>query len=161
MKMKKIGYRKSSIKDWTGRARGWVPQMLILDHESVGGFVTHCRWNSILERICAGVQMVTWPMFAEEFYNEKLVSQVLGIGIGVGYKQLAEFGIGADVVSRDDIKKAVRRVMAGEEAEEMRRRVKVLGEMARKAVGEGGSSDSDLTLLIEELKRHKAARESK
>ncbi|KAI3413106.1 Glycosyltransferase [Psidium guajava] len=141
--------------------RGWAPQVLILDHESVGGFVTHCGWNSVLEGVCAGVPMVTWPMFAEQFYNEKLVTQVLGIGIGVGSEQFAECGIGADVVSRDDLEKAVRRVMVGEEAEEMRRRVKVLGEMARKAIEEGGSSDSDLTSLIEELKQHKAARESK
>ncbi|KAI6701360.1 hypothetical protein NL676_015684 [Syzygium grande] len=116
---------------------GWAPQLLILDHEAVGGFVTHCGWNSILEGVCASVPMVTWPMFAEQFYNEKLVTQVLGIGIGVGSKQYAEFGIGADVVGGDDIEKAVRRVMAGEEAEEMRRTAKVLGEMARKSVGEG------------------------
>jgi len=86
---------------------------------------------------------------------------VLGIGISVGSKQFAEFGIDADVVSRDDIEKAVRRVMVGEEAEEMRRKARVPGEMARKAIGEGGSSDSDLTSLIEELMQHKAAREYK
>ncbi|KAL3722353.1 hypothetical protein ACJRO7_034689 [Eucalyptus globulus] len=141
--------------------RGWAPQVLILDHESVGGFMTHCGWNSIMEGVCAGVPMVTWPMFAEQFYNEKLVTQVLQIGIGVGSKQYADFGIGADFVSRDDIEVAVRRIMAGAEAEEMRRRAKKLGEMARKAVGEGGSSDSDLTSLIEELRQHKAARESR
>ncbi|KAK3413067.1 hypothetical protein EUGRSUZ_E02950 [Eucalyptus grandis] len=141
--------------------RGWAPQLLILDHESIGGFVTHCGWNSTLESISAGVPMVTWPMFADQFYNEKLVVEVLGIGASVGSKSFAMFGEGADLVSRDDIDKVVRRVMAGEEAEVMRRRAKVIREMARKAVAEGGSSDSDLTSLIEELKQHKAARESK
>ncbi|KAK3412341.1 hypothetical protein EUGRSUZ_I01120 [Eucalyptus grandis] len=141
--------------------RGWAPQLLILDHESIGGFVTHCGWNSTLESISAGVPMVTWPMFADQFYNEKLVVQVLGIGAGVGSNLFAIFAEGAKLVSRDDIDKAVRRVMAGEEAEVMRRRAKVIHEMARKAVAEGGSSDSDLTSLIEELKQHKAACESK
>ncbi|XP_030523012.1 scopoletin glucosyltransferase-like [Rhodamnia argentea] len=164
---------KSEEQDWLPKGfeermdgksliiRGWAPQVLILDHESVGGFVTHCGWNSTMEGVCAGVPMVTWPIFSEQFYNEKLVTQLLQIGIGVGSKQNANFGVGADVVSGDDIVVAVRRVMAGEEAEEMRRRAKKLGEMARKAVGEGGSSDLDLTSLIEELMQHKAARESK
>ncbi|KAH7833225.1 hypothetical protein Vadar_004203 [Vaccinium darrowii] len=64
--------------------QGWAPQVLILDHEAVGGFVTHCGWNSILEGISAGVPMVTWPVFAEQFYNEKLVTEILRIGISVG-----------------------------------------------------------------------------
>ncbi|KAF8034713.1 hypothetical protein BT93_C0889 [Corymbia citriodora subsp. variegata] len=132
--------------DWKGLIiRGWAPLVLILDHESVGGFVTRCGWNSIMER---------------QFYNEKLVTLVLQIGIGVGSKQYADFGIGADVVRSDDIEVVVRRIMVGEEAEEMRR-AKRLGRMARKAVGEGGSSDSDLTSLIEELRRHKVYRESR
>ncbi|CAA0807509.1 UDP-glycosyltransferase 73B3 [Striga hermonthica] len=55
--------------------RGWAPQLTILGHEAVGAFMTHCGWNSILEGVCAGVPMVTWPAFAEQFYNEKLVTE--------------------------------------------------------------------------------------
>ncbi|KAK7838881.1 udp-glycosyltransferase 73b4 [Quercus suber] len=43
--------------------------------------------------------------------------------------------------------------MGGEEAKEMRSKAKVLGEMVRGAVDEGGSS-YDLNTLIEELKLH-------
>ncbi|KAL2926576.1 Scopoletin glucosyltransferase [Bienertia sinuspersici] len=64
--------------------RGWAPQMIILEHEAIGAFVTHCGWNSTLEGISAGVPMVTWPLFAEQFYNEKLVTQILKMGISVG-----------------------------------------------------------------------------
>ncbi|KAK7819481.1 scopoletin glucosyltransferase [Quercus suber] len=49
------------------------------------------------------------------------------------------------------IEKAVRQIMVGEEAEEMRGRAKALGKMARRAIEEGGSSYSDLIALIEEL----------
>ena len=45
--------------------------------------MTHCGWNSTLEGICAGVPLVTFPLFAEQFINEKLV-QVVKIGVSVG-----------------------------------------------------------------------------
>ncbi|KAI5355972.1 hypothetical protein L3X38_008867 [Prunus dulcis] len=38
--------------------KSWAPQVAVLKKESVGGFVTHCGWNSVLEVVIAGVQMV-------------------------------------------------------------------------------------------------------
>ncbi|KAF3435433.1 hypothetical protein FNV43_RR22522 [Rhamnella rubrinervis] len=130
--------------------RGWAPQLLILQHQAVGAFVTHCGWNSTLESVCAGVPMVTWPVSAEQFYNEKLVTQVLGIGVGVGAKKWAR--LTGDSVNREAIEKAVNLIMEGKEAEEMRSRSKALGVMASRAVQEGGSSYEDLTALIEDLR---------
>ncbi|KAL4615429.1 hypothetical protein ACB092_07G124100 [Castanea dentata] len=127
--------------------RGWAPQVLILDHQAVGGFVTHCGWNSTLEGVASGVPMVTWPMAAEQFYNEKLITQVLKIGISVGAQQWTWV---VDGIKREAIEKAMRQILVGEEAA----RAKALGEMARRAVEEGGSSYSDLNALIEELRLH-------
>ena len=122
--------------------------MLILDHEAVGGFVTHCGWNSTLEGVTAGVPMVTWLVTVEQFHNENLVTQVLKIGISVGAQQWIRM-VGDDI-KRQAIQKAVRQTMVGEEVEKMRIKAKVLGEMARGAVDEGGSSYSDLNTIIEE-----------
>ncbi|KAL8097144.1 hypothetical protein AgCh_030297 [Apium graveolens] len=130
--------------------RGWAPQMLILDHEAIGGFVTHCGWNSTLEGIAAGVPMVTWPSFAEQFYNEKLITDILRIGVAVGAKEwVADSGGGN--IKRDAVETAVRSIIIGEEAEERRNRCKGLKEMAKKAIEEGGSSYSGLNALIQEL----------
>lgn len=134
--------------------RGWAPQVMILDHEAVGGFVTHCGWNSTLEGVCAGVPMVTWPIFAEQFYNEKLVTQVLKIGVAVGSPKWNRTIVGISV-KNEAIEKAVNQIMVGEEAEEMRDRAKSFKELARKAIEEGGSSYCDLNALIEELRLHK------
>lgn len=130
--------------------RGWAPQVQILGHEAVGGFVTHCGWNSTLEGVCAGVPMVTWPVSAEQFYNEKVVTQILGIGVIIGNQKWAR--LVGDFVKRETIAKAVNQILEGKEAEEMRSRVKALGDMARMAIEEGGSSYLDFNAFIEELK---------
>lgn len=127
--------------------RGWAPQVLILDHQAVGGFLTHCGWNSLLEGVASGLPMVTWPIGAEQFYNEKLVTQVLKTGVNVGVQKMMK-PVG-DFISREKVEKAVREVMAGEE---MKKRAKQLAEMAKDAVKEGGSSDSEVNRLMEELK---------
>ncbi|PQQ08353.1 hypothetical protein Pyn_16477 [Prunus yedoensis var. nudiflora] len=136
--------------------RGWAPQVLILEHQAIGGFVTHCGWNSIPEGVSSGVPMITWPVSAEQFYNEKLVTEILRIGVAVGSEKWASL---VDVkkeasVKRDAIEKAVAQVMVGDEAEEMRSRARGLRELARRAIEKGGSSYSDLNALIEELRSH-------
>ncbi|OMO74052.1 UDP-glucuronosyl/UDP-glucosyltransferase [Corchorus capsularis] len=130
--------------------RGWAPQVLILDHEAIGGFVTHCGWNSTLESVCAGVPVVAWPVASEQYYNEKLLTQVLRIGIPVGAQKWAR--LVGDFVKREAIEKAVKEIMVGDRAEEIRSRAKEFAEMARKAVENGGSSYSDLNALLEELR---------
>nr|UXM20150.1 O-glycosyltransferase [Astragalus mongholicus] len=135
--------------------RGWAPQVLILDHPAIGGFLTHCGWNSVVEGVSAGVPMMTWPVQADQFYNEKLITEVQGNGVEVGAVEWGVSGYGERkiVISREKIEKAVRRVMdGGDEAEEIRRRARQLAVKAKEAVREGGSSHRNLRELIRDLK---------
>ncbi|XP_022745470.1 UDP-glycosyltransferase 73C3-like [Durio zibethinus] len=130
--------------------RGWAPQVQILSHPATGGFFTHCGWNSTIEGVSAGLPMITWPMFAEQFYNEKFVVQILKIGVKIG----VEVPMNAKVltVKREDVKKAIKQLVdGGDDAEERRKRAKKLGEMAKRAVEKGGSSYLNATLLIEHV----------
>lgn len=136
---------------------GWAPQLLIFSHPAVGGFLTHCGWNSTLERVSAGIPMITWPMFADQFYNEKLIVQVLKIGervgvdVGIPIGDEEKFGV---LVTRRQVKKAIDKVMAdGKQGEERRGRAKMLAEIAKKAIEEGGSSYLNICLLIEDMKQ--------
>ncbi|KAK4387183.1 Scopoletin glucosyltransferase [Sesamum angolense] len=80
--------------------------------------------------------MVTWPVSAEQFYNEKLVMKVVKTGVLMGSKKWQT------VASEGVPSEAVRQVMAGEEASGMK---------GRKAVEEGGSSYNSLNAFVDEL----------
>ncbi|XVE48435.1 hypothetical protein DITRI_Ditri01bG0002100 [Diplodiscus trichospermus] len=57
----------------SGLVCGWVPQVGILGHQAIGGFVSHCGWNSILESLWYGVPIATWPIYAEQQMNARLM----------------------------------------------------------------------------------------
>ncbi|XP_052190854.1 scopoletin glucosyltransferase-like [Diospyros lotus] len=148
------GFAERMEESWRGMIiKGWAPQMLILEHPAIGGFLTHCGWNSILEGVTAGVPLITWPVIADQFYNEKLVTQALKFGVPVGSEDWKVWATEeTPLISREKIKLAVNRVMeGGHEAEEMRNIAVKLGESAKAAVEEGGSSYEELKTLIQDI----------
>ncbi|KAL6843638.1 hypothetical protein ACP4OV_026700 [Aristida adscensionis] len=139
----------------------WAPQAKILAHRAVGGFVTHCGWNSALEAVSAGVPVATWPLRAEQFLNEAFLVEVLGVGMRVREAAAAATARGADldaVVPAEAVAGAVGRLMGygdGDHegtAEARRARARELGAAARAAVAEGGSSRSEWARLVDELR---------
>ncbi|KAJ4979859.1 hypothetical protein NE237_010639 [Protea cynaroides] len=138
--------------------RGWAPQVFILSHRAVGGFITHCGWNSTLEGVSAGVPMITWPMFADQFYNEKLIVQILGIGIRIGVEFSCHIGEGEKLgvyVKGEEVEKAIEMLMdGGEEGEVRRKKAREVGKTANRAVEEGGSSHLNISLFINDIKLH-------
>ncbi|CAK8542045.1 unnamed protein product [Lathyrus sativus] len=138
----------------------WAPQLLILDHPATGG-ITHCCWNSILESLSVGLPMITWPMFAEQFYNEKLLVDVLKIGVPVGAKENRLWNSFSEktVVKREEIVNAVQILMGNsQEGKEMRTRARNLGDAAKRSIEEGGDSYNNLIQLIDELKSLKKSK---
>ncbi|KAF3328508.1 UDP-glycosyltransferase 73C6-like protein [Carex littledalei] len=163
----KAGDKSTDVKEWLSNGfeerindrgliiKGWAPQMMILSHPSIGGFLTHCGWNSILESICAGVPMITWPHFADQFLNEILIVEILKIGVKIGVEYPNQWARGEEdnndndvTVERDDVAKVVPEFMDG--GEEMREKARELAREARKAMDEGGSSSNNLIELIKE-----------
>uniref|UniRef100_A0A0E0JZX8 UDP-glycosyltransferases domain-containing protein n=1 Tax=Oryza punctata TaxID=4537 RepID=A0A0E0JZX8_ORYPU len=41
-----------------GYVMRWCPQEALLRHEVIGAFLTHCGWNSMLDSICNGINML-------------------------------------------------------------------------------------------------------
>ncbi|CAI9780651.1 unnamed protein product [Fraxinus pennsylvanica] len=137
--------------------RGWAPQVLILSHSSIGAFLTHCGWNSTLEGISAGVPMITWPLFAEQFFNEKLVVQILGTGVRIGAEAAVDLITqerSGMKVMKDEVKAAIDMVMdKGIKGDERREKAKELKEMAKKSVEEDGSSYLNTKLLVQDIQQ--------
>nr|ADV71367.1 glycosyltransferase GT12D15 [Pueraria montana var. lobata] len=116
----------------------WAPQTQILSHVSTGGFLTHCGWNSALESIVLGVPMVAWPLFAEQRMNAVMITEGLKVALRPKFNEngLAE---------REEIAKVVKRVMVGEEGNDIRGRIEKLKDAAADALKEDGSSTRALS----------------
>ncbi|KAG2714496.1 hypothetical protein I3843_03G033200 [Carya illinoinensis] len=135
------------VKDRGIVVRDWVDQKEILMHECVQGFLSHCGWNSVLESICAGVPILAWPMMAEQHLNARMVTEEIKVGLRV----VTCDGSTRGFVKSEGLEKTARELMEGEMGKGVRKKVKELAEMAKKAVEEGGSSWRTLDLLIDEI----------
>jgi len=132
--------------------RGWVPQRRVLAHPAVGGFVSHCGWNSVLESLAAGRPLLAWPVMAEQAANAKHVVDILGAGVRAGVR--AGANVAPELVGRAQVAQKVRELMDGGEAgRRMRDRAEQVRQAARAAVGEGGTSRLALRRLVDELQR--------
>uniref|UniRef100_A0A2N9HSC0 Glycosyltransferase n=1 Tax=Fagus sylvatica TaxID=28930 RepID=A0A2N9HSC0_FAGSY len=122
----------------------------ILAHPAIGGFLSHCGWNSVLEGLGMGVPLLTWPMLgiSEQALNAKVV--VLGLGAGLMVPQRGVGGEKIMNVDRGVICERVKELMGGEKGKKVKERAQAIGKMARHAVEEGGSRKK-LDELIERL----------
>ncbi|KAE8661173.1 UDP-Glycosyltransferase superfamily protein [Hibiscus syriacus] len=123
-------------------------------HLAIGGFLTHCGWNSTIEGISAGVPLITFPLFADQFCNEKLVVQILKTGVSLGVDKPTMFGDEKSgfLLKKEQVQNAIQQLMdEGDEGIERRKRAKEFGEKAERAVEVGGSSYLNMTLLIQDI----------
>lgn len=120
--------------------KGWAPQVAILRHRAVGTFLTHCGWNSVLEGLMAGVELLAWPMGADQFSNATLLVDQLKVSTKVCE------GAGS-IPDSDDLA----RVLVDSGKAERRQRILKLRNDALEAIKEEGSSSKDLHGLVKTL----------
>lgn len=93
--------------------------MAVLSHISVGGFVTHCGWNSVLEAVSSGVPMVGWPLYAGQRFNKVVLVEELKIALAM---EESEGGL----VTAIEVEKQVKELMETEKGFSIRSRITAL-----------------------------------
>ncbi|CAN0896475.1 UDP-glycosyltransferase 708G1 [Linum grandiflorum] len=130
--MKEVGERGLVVKEW-------VDQVEVIGHDSVGGFVSHCGWNSVVEAAWAGVPVLAWPLHGDQRINGEVVERC-----GLGFVGGGNWGLG--LVKGGEIGVKIKELMEDEKVRELAKEIK---EEVRKDVGLGGRCDLGLDLLVE------------
>ncbi|XP_059451813.1 7-deoxyloganetin glucosyltransferase-like [Corylus avellana] len=123
-----------------GLIASWCPQEEVLNHSSIGGFLTHCGWNSITESVCAGVPMICCPFIGDQQTNCKYACNEWGIGM--------EIDNGA---KRGEVEKIVRELMEGNKGKKMKKKAMEWKKLAEEATGPHGSSSINLDKLVNDV----------
>ncbi|KAK3127104.1 hypothetical protein QOZ80_7AG0568360 [Eleusine coracana subsp. coracana] len=132
----------------------WAPQKAVLAHPAVGGFVTHCGWNSTLESLWHGVPLAPWPLYAEQHLNAFELVSCMGVAVAMEVDRKRD-----SFVEAAELERAVRSLMGGEseEGRKARDKAKEMRDACRKAVEESGSSHAALQRLRDAIRRGAAA----
>ncbi|KAL7170768.1 hypothetical protein ACSBR2_035608 [Camellia fascicularis] len=102
---------------------GWAPQVKILEHPNVGGFVSHCGWSSVMEGIKFGVPIISVPMHLDQPINARLLSE---IGVGVEIMR-AENG----KILREEVAKVIKQVVMEKSGEAAKKKERELSDEIR------------------------------
>ncbi|KAJ0988926.1 hypothetical protein J5N97_007282 [Dioscorea zingiberensis] len=130
------------IEGEKGKVVGWCSQMRVLRHRSVGCFVTHCGWNSMAEGLVAGVPMVMVPQWVDQMTNARMAEKVWGVGMRVEVEE--------GLVRGEQVRRCLEVVMGeGSEGVEIRRRAAFWKDKALEALGQDGSSTTNLMHFIQ------------
>ncbi|MQL72720.1 hypothetical protein Taro_005040 [Colocasia esculenta] len=133
---------ESVLEETAGRGflTSWCPQEEVLAHPSVGGFLTHGGWNSMLESILNGVPMLCWPFFAEQPTNCRYACKEWGVAMEI-----------EGDVQRGQVEGLVREMMGGPKGNEMRRNTIKWKERAEEAAKCNGSSHRNMERFVLDL----------
>ncbi|KAI3445748.1 hypothetical protein Pfo_002413 [Paulownia fortunei] len=123
-----------------GFVAGWCPQEDVLSHPAVGGFLTHCGWNSMTESLCSGVPMLCWPFFADQHINCRYACDEWGVGMEIN-----------NDVERDEVGFLVRELLDGEKGKMMKQKAMEWKKKLAEAITSGGSSYLNFDKLVREV----------
>ncbi|PIN20755.1 UDP-glucuronosyl and UDP-glucosyl transferase [Handroanthus impetiginosus] len=130
----------------TGRGivwRNWAPQLKILSHESVGGFLTHCGWCSIIEALMFGLPLIRLPFLADQGLNSRVIANKQ---LGIEIPRNEEDGS----YTRNSVADSIKLVMLEDDGRKFRERAKEMS----KIFGDRELHGRYIDRLVEFLRNH-------
>ncbi|XP_059624119.1 UDP-glycosyltransferase 91A1-like [Cornus florida] len=121
----------------------WVPQLRILSHDSVGGFLTHSGWSSVVEGIQFGRALILLTFLAEQGLNARVLEEKK-----MGYSIPRDERNGW--FTRNSVAESLRLVMVEEEGKIYRDKVKEM----QGIFGDRDIQDKYVDNLLAQLQSH-------
>ncbi|PIA34008.1 hypothetical protein AQUCO_03900120v1 [Aquilegia coerulea] len=123
-----------------GMITSWCRQVEVLRHPSLAGFLSHSGWNSIIETICGGVPIISWPFIGDHTNNCRYACAHWGISMEINSN-----------VKRDEVEGLLRELIDGEKGKAMKKKTMEWKKIAEETTKPGGSSYSNIDKLIKEV----------
>ncbi|POO01717.1 UDP-glucuronosyl/UDP-glucosyltransferase [Trema orientale] len=136
-----IGF-ENEIND-NGLMVPWCHQIEVISHPAVGGSLTHCGWNSVLESLRCGVPMICFPLLIDQGTNRKLVVDDWRCGVNLCDKK---------PLTRVEVAEKIDRLMRGKAGQDLRKETLKMRETLESALATDGSSEKSLSQFITNVK---------
>nr|XP_028953398.1 UDP-glycosyltransferase 91C1-like [Malus domestica] len=103
--------------------RGWAPQLKILGHISIGGFLTHCGWSSVVEALGYGRALI---LFSGANSDQGLIARLMhDKQVGLEIPRDEQDGS----FTSDSVAELIGRVMVEKEGESIRSNARAMKEI--------------------------------
>lgn len=118
----------------------WAPQVKILGHVAVGGFLTHCGWSSAAEALGFGRVLILFPVMNDQGINCRLL-QAKKVGIEIPRNEVD------GAFTSDAVAETVRVALVGEEGRSVRENARKMKEL----LGSESRSNSYVDTLLHHM----------
>lgn len=139
-----VGFEEKIKISGRGLIVPWCSQIDVISHSAIGGFLTHCGWNSIQESIWCSIPLLCFPLLTDQFTNRKLVVDDWKIGLNL-YDQKKSS------ITKEEVSEKINSLMSGKSSAELRKNIKEVRKKLENALSADGSSQKNFNQFINDV----------